>query len=283
MKPMQYMIRRFSPCLPAGRYLIAYLSCLFLFASCEKVIDLDLQGAEKKYVIEGVITDQPGGCRVLITQTKDFNEDNDFPGVSGASVRITDQDAGTIVELSETSAGVYETEDLTGISGNTYALEVTIGEEVFTATSVMPEAVEMDTIYVTDENLFGESWKLVNVEFEDPAGMENNYRFIQHINGVKTQQIFIRDDNRVDGRTFSTILYMDPGSEDEDKINSGDEIQVEMQCIDAAVYKYWYSLDQSATGENDSASPANPVTNIRGGSLGYFSAHATHTLTMQVP
>ena len=50
-----------------------------------------------------------------------------------------------------------------------------------------------------------------------------------------------------------------------------------MQNIDPVVYKYWFSLSQNATGETQSASPANPVSNIKGGALGYFSAHTIST------
>jgi len=46
-----------------------------------------------------------------------------------------------------------------------------------------------------------------------------------------------------------------------------------MQCIDKNVYEYWYSLDQSSTGSSQSAAPGNPVSNMQGGALGYFSAN----------
>jgi len=55
-----------------------------------------------------------------------------------------------------------------------------------------------------------------------------------------------------------------------------------MICNDAAVYKYWYSLNDGATGTGQSASPANPVTNISGGALGYFSAQTVRTKGIKV-
>ena len=66
--------------------------------------------------------------------------------------------------------------------------------------------------------------------------------------------------------------------------SSGDQVTVDMLCLDPAVYKYWYSLDRGATGGGISgATPANPVTNISGGALGYFSAHTLQSKTMVVP
>src|SRR5690606_35605359 len=140
---------------------------------CEKVIDLDLKDAEKKYVIEGILTDQPDRTKVLISQSKKFDEGNDFPGVSDASVSITDNATGESTELVETSPGVYEAASMKGIPGHAYTLRVSIGETSFTATSTMPLFVNMDTIYVTEENMFGEIWKLANIELQDPEGIEN--------------------------------------------------------------------------------------------------------------
>ena len=40
------------------------------FASCEKVVDLKLNDAEKKYVIEAKISDKPGSCKVLFSKSK---------------------------------------------------------------------------------------------------------------------------------------------------------------------------------------------------------------------
>lgn len=268
------------------RYLFLIVSALFsvlFLASCEKVIELDLKDAEKKYVIEGILTDQPDMTKVLISQSKKFDEGNDFPGVSDASVSITDNATGESTELVETSPGVYEAASMKGIPGQAYTLRVSIGETSFTATSTMPLFVNMDTIYVTEENMFGEIWKLANIELQDPEGIENRYRYVQYINGVKSKGVFIRDDGLSDGLPFSTKLYMTPDTEEEDRLKSGDEVKIEMQCIDPKVYKYWYSLDQSATGSSQSATPANPVSNIEGGALGYFSAHTTQTKTMIVP
>ena len=62
------------------------------FCSCQKVIDLKLNDADIKYVVEGIITDQPGVCKVNLTQSKPFYENNQFPGISGATVTIKDND-----------------------------------------------------------------------------------------------------------------------------------------------------------------------------------------------
>lgn len=265
-------------------YLLIIGLIVVFTTSCEKVIDIDLKNADRKYVIEGVLTDQPNSCKVIISQTKAFDENNDFAGVKGAEVLITDE-SGVTVALTETAEGVYETNLVTGIPGNTYNLKVTINGEIFTASSTIPTPVVMDSLFIRDNTFFNEKIRLANVQFQDPEGKANYYRFVQYINGVKDKTIFVRDDDLFDGRLIDAQLFSRTDDEDDDqnKIESGDEVRVEMFCIDAKVYKYWYSLDQSARGESESASPANPVSNISGGALGYFSAHTYETKTIEAP
>lgn len=259
------------------------LSAVYL-TSCEKVIQVDLNDAEKKYVIEAVITDQPGSCKVILTQTKNFDENNTFAGVSGAQVTIADNN-GTPQTLVETSPGVYEDPTFTAVSSHTYRLAVNVDGKAFSATSVMPGLVNFDSLYITERTFFDEKNKYATVKYNDPAGVQNAYRFIQYVNGVKEKTIFVRDDDSNDGLTIERTLlfFSDDDDEDEKKLKSGDNVRVEMLCISYPVYKYWYSLAQSATGENQSATPGNPVTNIQGGALGYFSAHTLQSKTIEVP
>lgn len=253
----------------------------FLFSSCEKVIDLDLNNAEKKYVIEAELTDQPGSAKVMITQTKDFDEDNIFAGISGAAVQIA-EGGGATTSLIENSPGIYEAPGLTGVAGKTYHLSVTVNGNAFNAICTMPLKVNLDTVFVTDEFLFTETRKIANVEYRDPAGRGNNYRFIQYVDGLKEDNLMIENDDYTDGRNINDKLFYF-SDEEEHKIKTGDTLRIDMLCIDPAVYKYWFSLDRSSTGQSGQATPSNPVTNMKGGALGYFSAHTLQTKTMIVP
>ncbi len=257
--------------------------CFFL-ASCEKVIDVDLNNAAKRYVIEAIITDRPGSCKVLLTQTKNFDENNSFIGTGGAQVTIAGNN-GVPVRLIETSAGVYEAPAFVGTPGNTYNLRVAVNGETFTATSLMPAPVPFDSLYITERTFFNETNKYATVRYKDPAGVQNAYRFIQYVNGVKEKTIFVRDDDSNDGLSIERALlyFYDDEEAEEKKLKRGDNLTVEMLSISYPVYKYWYSLEQGATGSSQSATPGNPVTNIQGGALGYFSAHTIQTKTVVVP
>lgn len=128
----------------------------------------------------------------MVTQTKNFDDNNTFNGVSGAhgaQVTIADQD-GSPAPLTETSPGVYEAPAFTAVSGHTYNLTINVSRQVFTATSTMPDLVPLDSLYITERTFFGETNKYATLLYKDPAGRGNAYRYIQYINGVKEKGHF---------------------------------------------------------------------------------------------
>jgi hypothetical protein len=246
----------------------AFAFGLFSIYSCEKVIDLPLENAARKYVIEGYIDDLDS-CKVLISKTRSFYDSNDADFVTGASVSIADNN-GTPVTLQETGRGVYQTSAINGAPGHSYSLKVTINGEVFTALSTMPQPVPLDSIYITNRLSFdGSRRKVVTALFDDPPGKGQAYRFVKFVNGGRDFRIFVQNDALSDGRTIRAEIR--------GGLATNDTVDLEMQCIEMPVYQYWFTLDQNARGENDAPAPGNPVTNIRGGALGVFSAHTSKT------
>jgi len=258
-------------------YLIVLLVC---FSACEKVIQIDVHESDTKYVVEGIITNQPGSCQVFLSRTQPFNEDNNFEQVKGAVVKIKDNGQETI--LTETQPGMYKSAALTGIPGHRYDLSVSINNDLFTATCIMPPAVKLDTLYIAP-GPFGQ-FQFATIAYTDPFGV-NKYRFVQYVNGSKDPEIFWENDEFTDGQ--KVVIQLDTGVDKQDdprNINSGDQVTIEMLGIDQAVYKYWYSLQSGGgDGGGNSAAPANPVTNIKGGALGYFSAQTIDRRTVIAP
>ncbi len=252
--------------------------------ACQKVIDVDVRDAEKKYVIEAVVTDEADGSFVKISRTQNISETDPPPAITGANIRVKD-DVGTVTIFQEVNPGNYKAPGFAGASGKTYELEINIQGELFTAQCKMPGKVSFDTLYVTDEILFGETRKLANIAFRDPPGKGQAYRYVQYINDKKSDAIFTNNDDYVDGKYIETKLWYfidDEEDKEEEEITVGDTVLIEMQCIDSQIYRYWFSVFQSATGNSQSASPANPVSNIRGGALGYFSAHTVQRRSVKV-
>ena len=91
--------------------------------SCQKIIQVDLNSSAPKVVIEGSINDQPGPHIVKVSKTVNFDQTNVFPGVTGATVTISD-DAGNTETLAEAAPGIYQASVITGVAGRTYTLSV---------------------------------------------------------------------------------------------------------------------------------------------------------------
>jgi hypothetical protein len=257
------------------------LALLASVSACEKVIDIEVRESDTQYVIEGVITNEPGACYVYLSRTLPFHAENNFEQVGGATVTIKDNGLETV--LSETSPGVYRAATLTGIPGHRYELVAKINDKVFNATCTMPQAIRLDTLYIAP-GPFGQ-FQFATLAYTDPTGIQNNYRFVQYVNGSKDPHIFWGNDEFTDGQKVVTQLDTGVDKKDDPRnINSGDKVTIEMLGLDEVIYKYWYSLQSGGgDGGGSSAAPANPVTNIKGGALGYFSAQTIDRRTVIAP
>ncbi len=252
---------------------------VFTLYSCQKIVTLKLNTTSPQIVIQGEVTNSTGPYTVTINQSVDFYADNTFPAVSGASVKISDNQ-GVTDSLSEISPGVYSTHILQGKPGYTYTLTIFAQNKSYSAVSTMPMPVTLDSITLQNSNGFGSKRKNAIANFQDPAGIKNYYQFIEYINGQQfTRDIFIFDDRLSDGKYINNTLRTDSSY-----LNPGDLLEVKMYNIDNNVYNYFYQLNQSSGSGafNTTASPANPASNISNGAYGYFSAHTTQSKQIMV-
>ncbi len=249
------------------KYYIAIISFLtlviFTQTSCEKVIDIDLNESDVKYVVEGVVNKDSLIHTVKITKTQKFDEATNFPTVDNALVTITDN-LGNSTTLTFISNGIYQTSNYLGVEGRIYTISVTVDGKSFSASSTMPYNIPIDSLTL-EEFSFGPtpvSYLIANRI--DSAGIKNYYNFNLFKNGDLISGIFLQDDQFADGVEILQPIF---GGDYE----SGDTAVLEMMCIDANVYKYFYTLSINAGGTGG-AVPANPVSNFGSSCLGYFSA-----------
>jgi hypothetical protein len=258
-------------------YSSVVLAILFalLLTSCERVIEIDLSSVTPKLVVEATINDSGEPARVKLTKTIDFNKPNNFPTVTDATIRLAD-DKGNETVLQHKGEGVYESSEIKGTQGTTYTLNILAEGKNYTAVSKMPKLVSFDSTWLGTQSFFGTTSKVPNVNFRDPQMLGNYYRFRVQINQKRLGNVFVLTDNISNGQMVSRGLNL--GNDDDSKIVKNDTVRVEMQCIDDGAYLYFFSLSQLDSGPNQSATPANPVSNIKGSEvLGYFSAYTTQS------
>ncbi|MCX2483507.1 DUF4249 domain-containing protein [Pedobacter sp. MR2016-24] len=260
-------------------------SCFFIIvslsmASCEKVIDVKLNTSPNQVVIEGNINDQPGVQTITMSESVPYTTSNQYPPITGAQVLVTDESSRSWV-FTETKPGTYTSSALQGQIGQQYTMKVISKDITYTAVSTIPTLVNLDSLSIKVITFGSEDFKAVEVHFKDPADRVNQYRWVMKINGVQIRVVYADNDRLSNGNDVVNVLFY---SDDEnEKLKAGDEVEVEMQCIDKPVFNYWFTLSQqSQNGPGGGVTPGNPPSNIDNKALGYFSAHTSQKMKVTV-
>jgi len=248
--------------------LFTLVAAMALLSSCEKIIHLDLGSSNSRLVIQGNVYNEVGSYEVKISKTIDFDAQNIYPAVTNATVIISDN-TGQSETLSQVSDGTYVTSNLQGRIGRTYTLTVTVDGETYKASSTMPAPVGIDSIYYK-KSIFGGD-NLIALDFINRPNKENYYRVIHFVNNKQSTSfnVFSENTDQMERITCSFMSTDYTPTVTNPKLENGDKITVWLECIDKGVFEYFRTAN-SEGGQN--ASPANPVSNISNGALGYFSA-----------
>ncbi|WP_316804779.1 DUF4249 domain-containing protein [Pedobacter nototheniae] len=260
-------------------YFAALCLCL---TSCKKIISIDTDNAEPQIVIEANITDKLTDQQIRITKSVGYSDQSIYPKVSGANVTVADNKGNTYT-FTEKEPGVYINK-MKGVPGLTYSLMVTAENKSYTAISTMPQVVKLDSVGVISNSFFGKERKTAAAYLVDPVLDANYYHFYLYVNGTLSNRIYVNDDRLTNGNKLRLQLYYEKSDDDDEGLNTGDKVSVEMECIDANIFKYWYALSQqSGRGPNQGTTPSNPTSNISNNALGYFSAHTYQKISITAP
>jgi hypothetical protein len=249
---------------------------ILVFASCEKIIQVDLNSSDPQIIVEAVMSDTISEkAEVRLSRSVNFSETNTFPAVANAAVTITDLTDNKIDTLKESVAGLYKSNKLPGQEGHSYLLTVKTDGKTLTSTAAIPRKVKLDSIEVRGQPFFGSINYQIIPKYIDPKGIGDNYRFVMYVNGKRQDDIFVFTDELSDGNVNGRPLNRGRSSDSTENIKIGDRIDLEMHGIDKGVYEYFNTLRARGGGGpgGGSATPANPITNIKGGALGYFAAY----------
>lgn len=250
-----------------------YLSCLavlgsLLFAGCEEVIDLKIDDAAPVIVIEAALSDQNEPQTVKISKSTAFTEAGVFNPLSGAVVELMTPGGQEIVFV-EAEPGIYRSASFRGIPGSRYTLEVTAEDRMYSATSTMPQRVQLDSLTFRRLSFFGSTNTYPIANYSDPGNVQNQYRYLLRVNNVLEEEV-VTEDRFNDGNVIADVIF----HELED-IKTNDRIELELQCIDRNVFKYYFALAQNSGGNGPPVAPANPVSNFDNGALGVFNAYTS--------
>ena len=256
--------------------ILLFLPLVLSVIACEEVIDIELDEAEIREVVEATLDGDSGILEVRITTTGPYFEAGSVQPISGATVEIQREGDLNVFMAEEQEAGFYR-QTLTPEVGATYVLRVTTpGGGNYEARSTLLERVEIQEIIPEFQAAQGPRDEGYNLtfRFQDPAGSTNFYRVLHSVNQVpqlEPDDLQINDDNLFDGGLARLQLFRQT-------FDLGDTVTVELRHLDQAGYDYFNSLGDIVGGggggpNSGSAAPGNPTTNWNGGALGYFSAY----------
>lgn len=237
------------------------------FTACEEEIDLPLNDAGPRIVIEGNINDSGDPWVVLVQETTPFKEQTAFKGLPDAVVTVTDGNnhTDTLVPASTFGInieGVYGQLGLTTVPGQSYTLRVYVKGQLFESVSQVFPATPIDSLYAMSDG-FGDGLR-VTFDYTDPTGVLNYYKADIVVNGAPYSSNERSDDKFTDG-VKKTVMFTEF-----DDLKTGDTVDVYFKSVDFNVYQYFFTLDENTSFV--SAAPSNPISNISNGALGYFNA-----------
>ena len=262
--------------------IILTLMSFAVFSRCQKVINVDLNVAAPRIVIEGVVNDRRGPYSVIISRSGSYFNQPVLQTVSGATVIISDN-AGTTDSLKETEPGIYLTSLLRGYPGRTYTLTVISDDQVYSGSSTILSHVNIDSLTLVKSltqrfDFGGGNNKETNADihcfFKDPQE-KNFYRVKVYKNdSINTESYRLYDDQYTNGEETELRVV---------NAEAGATYRIELMSIDKPTYGYYRTLEELLfTNPFFGSTPANPNTNLSNGALGYFGAYATSSQTIVI-
>ncbi len=149
---------------------LSFLLGIAILTACEDVINPGLESAAPVYAVDAWITNSQQAQVVKLMRTQPYFDNSLPPGVSGANVRITDNQGITYSFVEGANAGEYiwtpAGNESFGEIGRQYTLTITINGETLTSTTEMNPVPPVDSITFNkqlgnqfiDDIYFAEFW-----------------------------------------------------------------------------------------------------------------------------
>lgn len=255
-----------------------------VFASCEKIIDVNINDSEPQIVIEGKINTDTTNYIIEVKMTVPYNATENSL-VNDALVTLSD-DLGATQTLTFIGNGQYETTSMFGVVGREYILKVEQNGQIYEHPCLLKTPTPLDSvgsIYFAENEVPGvDEGIYLAVSFTDPVGLGDRYRLVVTkndtvFNGPNDYYLFW---DKFDDGLQDIVIYFD----EDYRMQSGDRVTVELWTLDERVFDFYNTLDDIlAQGFQPSGVPDNPNSSWSNGALGYFNAYSYDVDSIVIP
>ena len=262
--------------------LFVFLILVFSFISCEKVIDVDLNTAAPRLVIDAALkwekgTDGATQKIVLSTTTGYF--DQTIPKVSGATVLVTNSNEVDFIFLETVpNSGEYICSNFIPVLDETYVLTIVLNGVTYTATETLNAVPSIDKIEQKDNaGVLGNNIE-VKFFYTDNGLKDEFYLYRHQLSTYAVPEYRVSSDDFYNGNQFFSRY----SNED---IKKDDTIDFTLSAISEGYFNYLQVLLDIAGSASGGGPFQSPPATVRGNiinttdsnnyALGFFSVSET--------
>lgn len=245
------------------RTILPFVSLLAFLASCEDVIEVEVDAEQPRLVVDALIRIDTSQTffvpEIKVTRSTPFFASSE-PVSNITQMTITnlgDDGLGTgfiIMEEIEQGTGIYREQDPVPVDFFTQGeliLQIVHEGRLYFARSHYAPSVEIDSLQQGDDTLFSEEDTEVIVQITDTPALENFYVFDFGFNEFLTVE-----DQFFDGQAFEFSYFFDQD------LDTSQEIEVSILGADRGFYDYMTLLIEQT--QDDGGVFQTPIAIVRG-------------------
>ncbi|MFB6456924.1 DUF4249 family protein [Chitinophaga sp. Hz27] len=237
---------------------VLLLCCLFQL-SCKKVVDVDLETAPPRLVIDASIDWIKGSTgneqKIKLTTTTGYYSST-FPTVSGAKINITNSQNTVFNFIENPGTGEYVCTNFLPEIGEHYNLQVVLNGEIYTANETFIDVPNIEN-EIVQKNNGGFSGDAIEITFsyQDNGNVDNYYlqRIVSPVS--KFPDYKAEDDKNSQGNLIRGYFS------DKD-LKAGDKLNIRLYGISRRYYDYFRKI-LTASGAGAGPFQTTPGT-VRG-------------------
>lgn len=236
-----------------------YILILLFTYSCEDVIDVELNAAPPKLVIDASIDwlkDTAGNEQSIKLTLSAPYFDTTVPPANGAQVTVTDSNNNTYIFIEIGNTGIYNTSTFVPVINQMYTLTIIYEGETYTATETLQSVVPIEYVEQRDDGGFSGLETELKAFYLDPADEENYYffEFISDIPAIPTLEVY------EDEFTNGNLIF---GFYTEEDLEPNDMVIIRNHGVSRRFYNFMFILLQQNNNEGGGPFETQPAT-VRG-------------------
>lgn len=236
------------------RKLLLLLIPLMVLNSCEDVIDVDLNKAASRLVVDArlVLRQDFTSNSVKLTRSSGFFDERN-PAVTDAMVTVTDGN-GIVYEFTYSQEReTYFNSEINIVPNLDYTLQIIDGQDTYTSTQQLVTTVPLEDVEQQEVTGFGE-FTQITAYFRDPDTLGNNYLFTY--DDPENFQVDVSDDQFINGNRTPTSTFVED-------LAPGTNITLTIMGIDDQALRFYETLIQQTADGGGGPFDTQPAT-VRG-------------------